>query len=118
MRMPIIAAFFPLLLTCCVAESPLKEANSNAAAKDQAQMSYLGCITSRISETDDGRSDPLSVAVGVNALCATEGTQVVHAYCNEMPMSVQLECRQGIRNVNIETTTGAVMKSRANQSIK
>lgn len=90
-----------------------------ADSKKAADDAWNHCIFDKIARMDDGKTDPLSVAVGVSPMCASEWYAVSEAFMTGFTTEKSRDwARNEMRTNEMKLLTAAVLFYRANKGKK
>lgn len=77
---------------------------------------WHACIVSAVNQLDDGKTDPMSVAYGVQPRCAGYYQQVVQAQVAQMlTENSQIAQRQFVQSQELKLITNQVLSHRTNR---
>lgn len=87
---------------------------ATAADKDAARNAWADCIARAVDRLDDGRTDPVSIAVGVAPQCAGQYQRFSEMMIAEnITEGGQANMRRQMRDGEIKLVTSAVLTRRA-----
>lgn len=87
---------------------------ATAADKDSVRRAWGDCVAREVDRLDDGRTDPVSVAVGVAPQCAAQYQRLSDAMISEnVTRAGQDNMRRQMRDGEIKMITSAVLTRRA-----
>lgn len=96
-------------LTGCASLDP----PATQAQLDATTTAYARCLWDAAKQVDDGRSDPVSIAVGIMPMCAGEWQANTDAVTQGMNLEMKAMYLRKARATQVEVATAAVLKARA-----
>ena len=100
-----------MLLTGCVAAVPA----ATEQEKTDALRAYISCLHNAARKMDDGKSDAVTIAIGIKSICAGEFARSVRITAQGKNPQVQRMIAERLEGHQIEIATTAVLDERKAQ---
>lgn len=104
MPLRLIGALYGLFLAGCATQGD----------RDSARDAYGDCVARAVARLDDGRTDPVSMAVGIAPACAVEYQRLSELMIrSQVTDNSQVDMRRQMRDGEIRLVTAAIIARRA-----
>ncbi|QND47692.1 hypothetical protein HB780_18630 [Rhizobium lusitanum] len=104
----IIGSLAVAILVGCVASNPAQ----SKGAQEAATREWIACIRAAVKEVDDGKSDPMTVAIAVQPSCNRQKVAVDAAFEPPLTYEQHVRFQQNIEQKNIQNTAFIVLQQR------